>query len=97
MGVMLSERARALTRDATLPPEFAWVEWLSPSNLRIFGAEVSAALERGRSQAELALLLDEWKATAELDHAPEVRDHLARNADRQFESLDEWRARTRAS
>lgn len=90
----LAESARALFTRDELPEELGWVEWLSPSHLRLFAGELYAVTRANAAPEEIAALLDSWKATAELDHAPAVRERIERNRERRFVPVDEWRAGT---
>lgn len=68
-------------RRSQVPEGWEWVEDLSPLNLRLFVVELADALKEATitgDSSTLACLLADWKATAELDAAPEVRDEIAR-------------------
>lgn len=78
-----------------LPERFGWIRWLTPSHQRLFAGEFYClACKKGTSEAELLRLLDAWKATAELDHSPEVREQIERNRkSTRWASADEWMTR----
>ena len=78
MGTRLLEKARDSAAIADLPDEFRWVLWLSPGNLQEFQKAVSVALKSNLSDEQVAELLGDWRATAELDAAPEVLAEIRR-------------------
>lgn len=91
----LPERARELFSEDRLPEGFGWVAWLTPRHMRLFAVELNAALA-DPSPEKLAALLDSWRATAELDHAPEAQEIMQRNrAQGRFAPVDEWLATKR--
>lgn len=67
------------------PPEsLAWVSDLSALHLRQFVVELSDALKRAimhRDDTELLEVIDEWRATADLDAAPDVQAAVRRAKD----------------
>ena len=69
-----------------------WVTWLAPSDYTLFVEELVRAGGEKATQATLAELLDAWRATAELEHAPDVRAHIELNQGRRYMTVDEWRA-----
>lgn len=87
--VALRELARTALTGDELPDEIGWVEWLSSRHQRLFAIELRDALENADA-AELEEFLDAWKATAEIDHSPEIRSVLESNRGRDFERRDEW-------
>ena len=70
-----------------------WVTWLSPSEYTLFVEELVQAGREKASQTTLSELLDAWRATAELEHAPDVRAQIEWNRGRRFMMVDEWRAK----
>jgi hypothetical protein len=88
----LPEKARELFVRDEIPEDLGWITWLTPSHLRLFSGEVYAATQAGASNEEMAELLDSWKATAELDHSPELLEQLERNRGRNFMTADEWQS-----
>ena len=69
-----------------------WVAWLAPAHYSLFMAEVAQAAMAKAPREEMAGLLDAWRATAELDHAPDVQKQIERNRGLKFLTVDEWRA-----
>ncbi len=82
----LPQRARALFQDDTLPAGFEWVDWLTARHMRLFAVELNAALANPNSE-NVQELLDAWAATAELDHAPDVQEAIARNRQGPFKPI----------
>ena len=80
-----------------LPEELGWIALLTPSHQRLFAGEVYAAATSGSSPKEIIELIDSWKATAELDGAPDVLAQIERNRSRQFLTEEEWRAGKQAT
>jgi hypothetical protein len=78
VGAELLERARESAAAANLPDEFRWVLWLSKANLQAFTEALEDALVRDLSDDEVAELLADWRATAELDSAPDVIAEIRR-------------------
>ena len=96
MAAQLLDQAKGLFQTDELPEALGWVSWLSESHQRLLAGELYAALTAGESEGSVAELLDAWKATAELDHAPGVRDQLERNRTRnRWSSVDEWPGKRR--
>lgn len=75
MGTELLERAAAA---ADVPEEFRWVLSLSTGNFRAFRAAITTARNSHLSDAAVVQLLEDWRATAELDAAPEVQAEIRR-------------------
>lgn len=68
-------------RKSQVPRGWEWVEALSPVNLRLFAVELADALKDLTLTGDadgLGCLLAEWKATAELDAAPDVLSEVRR-------------------
>lgn len=89
MGAAVLERARSIFQP-NLPEEFGWVDWLDKEHLRLFAGELHDALQRAAGDEEFEELLDAWKATAEMDHSPELQREIERNRRGRFVPADEW-------
>jgi hypothetical protein len=73
-------------RESDLPPRLAWIESLSPVHLRLFSVGLSDALKQATITGDEGPLLEmiaDWKATAELDGAPEVIERIRQPKTRQ--------------
>ena len=80
----LRDEAASFFREAELPDSLNWVGTLSPLHLRLFAVELAEALKEitlTGDDAKLAAALEGWRATAELDAAPEVQ-HILRGPKR---------------
>jgi hypothetical protein len=88
----LHEQIKRFFSDDSVAEGFGWIAWLTPSHARLFAGELHTAMRDHASSAVLQELIEEWIATAELDHSPGTQKDLERNrvSDR-FASLDaEW-------
>ena len=93
----LQEQARALFAEDDLPEELGWVAWLSSRHMRLFAVDLNAALA-SPSVDELTALFESWRATAELDHSPELQEQIERNRrSGRFAPVDEWLAKRRTA
>jgi len=72
--------------QASQPPiGWEWVDNLSPVNARLFAVELADAIKEATLSGDietLVTLVAEWRATAELDTAPEVLAELRREKQR---------------
>lgn len=96
MASALSLRAETIFHE-DLPDEFGWVEWLAKDHLRMFAGELMEALRQTAGDEAIEALLDSWRATAELDNAPGIREAIERNRSGQFERVDAWLAKQHAT
>ncbi len=78
LGTELLKRARDSAAIADLPEDFRWALWFSPENLRAFRGAISAALSEQLSDEAANEMLEDWRATAELDAAPEALAEIRR-------------------
>jgi len=81
----VTREAIGFFRKSEVPAGWEWVELLSPVNQRLFAVELADALKECTISGDvtgLATLLADWKATAELDAAPEVLAQVAKEKER---------------
>ncbi len=77
----LRDAAERFFRKSDLPEALEWVSALSPVNQRLFAVELAAELEEATATGELdalSRLIEDWRATATLDDAPEVLREVRR-------------------
>ena len=67
-----------------------WTRWLSQENYQVFIEELQDAATRNVDCGELQSLLDDWQATAELDHAPDLLIAFANARSRFLQTEEEW-------
>lgn len=85
------EKARRLFSEDQPSDELAWVEWLSPLNTRLFSVDLYTLLGSEPTAKDVEEFFGAWKATAELDHAPEALEQIERNRrSSRFAPMDEW-------
>ena len=74
------QRAIRFFKTESLPKGFEWVEMLTPLNYRLFVIDLYEALAKiaihDESADTLVQMLEDWKATAEVDTNPELVAHL---------------------
>lgn len=97
VAARLTESAAAFFAEEELPEDLGWADWLFPVHLRLFTGELYAAICFDATPEEIAALIDSWKGTAEMDHSPATREHIERNRDRRFTTVDEWRTSKRVT
>jgi hypothetical protein len=77
----LQEQVVAFFRKERLPPSWRWYERLTPLSQRRCAVDLADALKKsfvtGRFE-ELEDLVDDWKATAEVEGSPEMQALLKR-------------------
>jgi hypothetical protein len=81
VSAKLRDEAACFFREVELPDSLDWVGKLSPLHQRLFAVELSDALKElalTGDDAKLASALEGWRATADLDAAPEVQAALRR-------------------
>lgn len=74
-AAQLQSDAVSLFQDPVLPAGWEWVDELSPLNARLFAVELADGIKETFISGDLealVTLVSEWRATAELDAAPEV-------------------------
>ena len=76
----VSHDAQLLFQQDEPPEQLAFFERLSPLNQRLFVIELHEMLFRATfvrpNEAEFLAFLEGWKATADLDQAPDVVEQL---------------------
>jgi len=86
ISLRLREEALEFFERPELPGSFAFYDSLSPVNQRLFAVELWGALSRALiadpylsgPAPKFVEFVEAWKATAELDSAPEVVDEIRR-------------------
>lgn len=89
----IREKAQEFFRSEKLPRGFEWVEYLSPLHLRLFVVDLHKALanaliHEGDSET-LVQVIEDWKATAEVDADPELSQRL--KMPREKKRYREWK------
>lgn len=77
----LRDDALRFFREEELPASLEWVSLLSPLHLRLFSAELADAVKQATLTGnldDLAIFLEGWEATAELDASPEILAEVKR-------------------
>ena len=77
----LREDALAFFREPGLPESLAWVDDLDALHLRLFAVELADALKVAlltNDDRDLATLIEDWEATAEVIASPEVVAEIMR-------------------
>lgn len=77
----LREDALAFFREPGLPESLAWVDDLDALHLRLFAVELADALKVAlltNDDRDLATLIEDWEATAEVIASPEVVAEIRR-------------------
>jgi hypothetical protein len=80
-AVRMQDEAVRLFQESTVPDGWEWVDDLSPLNARLFAVELADSIKEtvlSGDREALVTLVAEWKATAELDAAPEVKAEIQR-------------------
>jgi len=89
----VKNRATRFFRAEDLPKGFEWVRMLTPLNYRLFIIDLYEALAKVAihegSPDSIIQLLDDWKATAEVDTNPELVAHLRTPRDKK--TYREWK------
>ena len=87
------KRATRFFRAEALPKGFEWVEMLTPLNYRLFVIDLYGALAKvdihEESPDSIVQLLEDWKATAEVDSNPDLVAHLRTARDKK--KYREWK------
>jgi hypothetical protein len=86
------EQAGQVWTQNDLPSELTWIKDLSPLNQRLFFAEFQSMWGRycaTHDEGALEEFLEDWKATAEVDHDPELSAYLL--APRDESEFEEWK------
>jgi len=87
------QRATRFFKAERLPKGFEWVEMLTPLNYRLFVIDLYGALAKvaihEESADSIVQLLDDWKATAEVDTNPELVAHL--RTPREKKTYRDWK------
>ncbi len=87
------DEALAFFRESELPAGWSWVNDLSPLNLRLFAVELADAIKESvitGDESHLLELLADWKATAELDAAPDVLEEVRRPKESERRPLSDF-------
>ena len=87
------DEALAFFRESELPAGWSWVNDLSPLNLRLFAVELADAIKESvitADESHLLELLADWKATAELDAAPDVLEEVRRPKESERRPLSDF-------
>lgn len=77
----LRDDALAFFRDPALPESLAWVDDLDAFHQRLFAVELADALKAALlrdDDRDLAILIEDWEATAEVMSSPEVVAEIMR-------------------
>jgi len=89
------KKATRFFRTEGLPKGFEWVEMLNPLNYRLFVIDLYEALAKvaihEASADSIVELLDDWKATAEVDTNPQLVAHLRTSRDEK--TYRDWECR----
>lgn len=88
----LKRKTRGLWQKEDIPPELAWIEKLSRLHFRLFIAELHDAVGSAcitDDWNQVAELLEDWEATAELDANSELAKYLlSKPEEKDYQELD---------